>query len=75
MVLNEFWATAPTRYKVLVFSAMGLIAVGIILTLIGNTSGNQGLAMASLPLIGLGLVLHVVGLVVRGQAIRRNLRR
>ncbi|MFC4395043.1 MULTISPECIES: DUF3188 domain-containing protein [Micrococcaceae] len=74
-MLNEFWATAPTRYKVLVFSAMGLIAVGIILTLIGNTSGNQGLAMASLPLIGLGLVLHVVGLVVRGQAIRRNLRR
>jgi predicted membrane channel-forming protein YqfA (hemolysin III family) len=74
-VLNEFWATAPTRYKILVFSAMGLIAVGIILTLIGNTSGNQGLAMASLPLIGLGLVLHVVGLVVRGQAIRRNLRR
>jgi predicted membrane channel-forming protein YqfA (hemolysin III family) len=74
-VLNEFWATAPTRYKVLVFSAMGLIAVGIILTLIGNSSGNQGLAMASLPLIGLGLVLHVVGLVVRGQAIRKNLRR
>ena len=74
-MLNEFWATAPTRYKVLVFSAMGLIAVGIILTLIGNTSGNQGLAMASLPLIGLGLVLHVVGLVVRGQAIRRTLRR
>ena len=74
-MLNEFWATAPTRYKVLVFSAMGLIAVGIVLTVIGNTSGNQGLAMASLPLIGLGLVLHVVGLVVRGQAIRKNLRR
>jgi len=74
-VLNEFWATAPTRYKVLVFSAMGLIAVGIILTVIGNTSANQALAMASLPLIGLGLVLHVVALVVRGQAIRRNLRR
>ncbi|MBT2567320.1 DUF3188 domain-containing protein [Arthrobacter sp. ISL-85] len=74
-MLNEFWATAPTRYKVLVFSAMGLIGVGIILNLVGNTSGNQALAIASLPLIGLGLVLHVVGIVVRGQAVRKHLRR
>jgi predicted membrane channel-forming protein YqfA (hemolysin III family) len=74
-VLNEFWATASTAYKVLVFSAMGLIAVGIILNLMGNTSNNQGLAVASLPVIGLGLVLHVVGIVVRGQQIRKNLKR
>ncbi|TLM85837.1 DUF3188 domain-containing protein [Pseudarthrobacter sp. NamE5] len=74
-MLNEFWATAPTRYKVLVFSAMGLIAVGVILNLVGNTSGNSWLAMASLPVIGLGLVLHVAGMVVRGQAIRKKLRR
>ncbi|QCO99460.1 DUF3188 domain-containing protein [Arthrobacter sp. 24S4-2] len=74
-MLNEFWATASTAYKVLVFSAMGLIAVGIILNLVGNTSNNQGLAVASLPVIGLGLVLHVVGIVVRGQQIRKNLRR
>ena len=74
-MLNEFWATAPTRYKVLVFGAMGLIAVGIILNLVGNTSGNQALATASLPVIGLGLVLHIAGMVVRGQAIRKNLKR
>jgi predicted membrane channel-forming protein YqfA (hemolysin III family) len=74
-VLNEFWATASTAYKVLVFSAMGLIAVGIVLNLVGNTSNNQGLAVASLPVIGLGLVLHVVGIVVRGQKIRKNLKR
>ena len=74
-MLNEFWATASTAYKVLVFSAMGLIAVGIILNVVGNTSQNQGLAIASLPIIGLGLVLHIAGLVVRGQAIRKNLKR
>jgi hypothetical protein len=74
-VLNEFWATASTSYKVLVFSAMGLIALGIILNVVGNTSQNQGLAIASLPIIGLGLVLHIAGLVVRGQAIRKNLKR
>jgi hypothetical protein len=74
-VLNEFWATASTTYKVLVFSAMGLIALGIILNVVGNTSQNQGLAIASLPIIGLGLVLHIAGLVVRGQAVRKNLKR
>ncbi|MDQ0849211.1 hypothetical protein QFZ65_001149 [Arthrobacter sp. B3I9] len=74
-MLNEFWATASTTYKVLVFSAMGLIALGIILNVVGNTSQNQGLAIASLPIIGLGLVLHIAGLVVRGQAIRKNLKR
>ena len=74
-MLNEFWNTAPTAYKVMVFSAMGLIGVGIVLNLIGNTSGNQGLATASLPLIGLGLLLHVAGMVVRGQSIRKNYKR
>jgi predicted membrane channel-forming protein YqfA (hemolysin III family) len=74
-VLNEFWASASTTYKILVFSAMGLIAVGIILNILGNTSQNQGLAVASLPVIGLGLVLHIVGLVVRGQQIRKGYKR
>ncbi|MCT9869316.1 DUF3188 domain-containing protein [Paenarthrobacter sp. YAF11_1] len=71
-MLNEFWATASTSYKALVFGAMGLIAVGLILSIVGNTSGNQGLAMASLPVIGVGLLLHVTGLVIRGQKIRKS---
>ncbi|MHC6221928.1 DUF3188 domain-containing protein [Arthrobacter sp. MMS24-S77] len=74
-MLNEFWATASATYKTLVFSAMGLIAVGIILTIVGNTSHNQGLAVTSLLVIGLGLVLHVVGMVVRGQQIRKGLKK
>ena len=74
-MLTEFWASASTTYKVLVFSAMGLIAAGIILNLVGNSSNNQGLAVASLPVIGLGLILHIVGIVVRGQTIRKKLKR
>ena len=74
-MLNEFWATASTAYKVLVFGAMGLIGVGIILSVVGNSTGNQTLALASLAVIGLGLILHIAGLVVRGQAIRKNLKR
>lgn len=74
-MLNEFWATASTAYKTLVFSAMGLIGVGIVLNIAGNTSQNQGLAVASLPVIGLGLALHVAGIVVRGQQIRKGLKK
>ena len=74
-MLNEFWATAPTTYKVLVFGAMGLIAAGIVLNVVGNSTGNQALAVASLPIIGLGLILHLAGVVVRGQSIRKNLKR
>ncbi len=54
---------------------MGLIAAGIILNLAGNAAHNQGLMVASLPVIGLGLVLHVVALVVRGQHIRKSYKR
>ena len=56
-MLNEFWATASTTYKALVFSAMGLIAVGIILNLVGNNTGNQALALASLAVILLAVAV------------------
>lgn len=74
-MLKEFWESAPTSYKVLVFGAMALIAVGIILNLVGNNTNNRDLAMASLAVIGAGLVLHIAGIVVRGQTIRKNLKR
>ncbi len=74
-MLKEFWDSAPTTYKVLVFSAMALIGVGIVLNVIGNSSGNQELAVASLAVIGLGLILHIAGIVVRGQRIRKNFKR
>ena len=74
-MLHEFWVTAPTSYKILVFTAMGLIAVGLILTVAGNAAGNPGLMTAALPVIGLGLVLHIVGLVVRGQSVRKKIRK
>lgn len=74
-MLKEFWESAPTTYKVLVFSAMALLGVGIVLNLIGNSTGNEPLAVSSLGVIGLGLILHLAGIVVRGQAIRKNLKR
>ena len=74
-MLKDFWDSAPTTYKVLVFTAMGLLGIGVVLNVVGNSSGNQDLAVASLAVIGLGLILHIAGIVVRGQTIRKNLKR
>ena len=74
-MLKEFWDSASTTYKVLVFSAMGMLGVGIVLNVAGNSTGNQDLAVASRAVIGIGLILHIAGIVVRGQAIRKNLKR
>jgi fucose permease len=74
-VLKEFWATSPTSYKVLVMTAIGLLAVGLILNIAGNTSENPGMVTASLPVIGLGLVLHLVGVGYRSREIRKGYKR
>ncbi len=74
-VLNEFWETSGRLYKILVFSAMGAIAVGLVLTIIGANAHDSSRTYLGLPFIGLGLVLHMVGLVVRGQHVRKLLRR
>lgn len=74
-MLKEFWATASTAYKVLVFTAIGLLAAGLILNITGNSTQNPGLVTASLPVIGLGLVLHLVGVGYRSREIRKTLRK
>jgi hypothetical protein len=53
---------------------MGLIAVGLVLTVTGANAQNRALMLTGLPFIGVGLVLHMAGLVVRGRAVRKRLR-
>ncbi|WP_043431366.1 DUF3188 domain-containing protein [Arthrobacter sp. FB24] len=74
-MLNEFWNTSTGSYKALVFGAMGLIAAGILLNIAGNLSRIDGLTAASLPVIGVGLVLHSTGVVIRGQGVRSRLQK
>ncbi|WP_346925024.1 DUF3188 domain-containing protein [uncultured Arthrobacter sp.] len=74
-MLKEFWDSASTTYKVLVFSAMGMLGVGVVLNVVGNSTGNPDVAVASLAVIGAGMTLHIAGIVVRGQTIRKNFKR
>lgn len=74
-MLNEFWVTASASYKSVVFGAMGAIAVGIVLNILGQFSKNETLTFASLAVIGVGLVLHSAGVVIRGHKVQKSLRK
>lgn len=73
-MLNEFWQTSGPAYRIIVFSAMGLIAIGLILTIIGGSTGNNAVMWVGMPFLGTGVVLNLIGIVVRGQGVRRILR-
>ncbi|WP_394939652.1 DUF3188 domain-containing protein [Psychromicrobium sp. YIM B11713] len=73
-MLNEFWESSGLAYRVIVFSAMGLLAVGLLLTILGANLGNSGLMWAGMPFLGLGALLHVVGIGVRGREVRRRVK-
>jgi hypothetical protein len=75
VVLNEFWATASASYKAVVFGAMGLIAAGIVLNVIGQMTGNDVVTFSSLAVIGGGLVLHAAGVVIRGHSVQKLIRK
>lgn len=74
-VANDFWESSGRLYKVLVFAAMGFIAVGLVLTVAGTSTENRPLTFTGLPFIGLGLLLHIAGLVARGRSVRKHLGR
>ncbi|MCZ2402139.1 DUF3188 domain-containing protein [Paenarthrobacter sp. Z7-10] len=71
--MNDSWESSGRLYRVLVFAAMGFIAVGLILTIAGTSTENRPLTFTGLPFIGVGLLLHIAGLVARGRAARRRL--
>ncbi|MCQ6273314.1 DUF3188 domain-containing protein [Pseudarthrobacter sp. R1] len=74
-MLNEYWATASAAYKAVVLGAMGMIAAGIVLNVLGQMSRNEAMTFSSLAVIGAGLVLHAAGVVIRGHQIQKRLRK
>ena len=71
-MLGDFWANASTVYKTVVFSALGFMVVGLGLNIIGQVKHNNPLAIGALPVIGVGLLLHVVGMVIRTRELRKG---
>ena len=74
-MLNEFWLTSSVAYRLIVLGAIGLLLVGLVLTIVGANVGNTTLMWTGMPFLGLGALLHVAGMAVRATEVRRQLRK
>ncbi|MGG5752990.1 hypothetical protein ACQ3I4_10235 [Zafaria sp. Z1313] len=64
------WDAASPLYKKLVVASMSLSLLGIVLAVVGAAGGNRSLMYTAVGILLTGVVLHVVGLVVRGRDVK-----
>ncbi|GAA2198982.1 DUF3188 domain-containing protein [Sinomonas flava] len=74
-MLDSFWETASPLYRKVVLSGMAFLGVGIVLSIIANLGHIVWLLYASMAIIGVGLVTHLVGLGIRARDARRRMQR
>ncbi|MFL4473230.1 hypothetical protein ACIPVK_04470 [Paeniglutamicibacter sp. MACA_103] len=67
---NTPWEASSGLYKKLTFGSMAVSGTGIVLALIGANTHNRPLMYTAMGIIGIGLVAHVIGLVVRARDAR-----
>lgn len=64
---NTPWEASSGLYRKLAFGSMIVSGTGIILAIIGANMKNPVLMYTAVGIIGVGLVVHVIGLVVRAR--------
>ena len=67
---NTPWEAASQHYKKIVFTAMGTIGLGIILTIIGSVNHNRPVLYVAIGLLVIGMLCHIAGLVIRARDAR-----
>ena len=71
---NDYWETASPLYKKVVFSGMAFLGIGIVLSIVANLGHITWLLYGSMAVIGVGLVIHLIGLGLRVRDAKRRLR-
>ncbi|MUK02410.1 hypothetical protein GM708_11055 [Vibrio cholerae] len=73
-MLNTPWETGSDLYRKLVVSALVTTAVGILIALLGAATDQRSLVLTGIPVIVVGMVCHLAGMVIRSRDIRRRLK-
>ncbi|GAA1496915.1 hypothetical protein [Paeniglutamicibacter kerguelensis] len=64
---NTPWEASSGLYKKLAFGSMIISGTGIILAIIGANMKNLPLMYTAIGIIGVGLLTHIAGMVVRAR--------
>ena len=73
-MLNTPWETGSDLYRKLVVTALVITAIGILVAVIGAATGRGGIVYTGIPIIVLGMLCHVAGMVIRSRDLRRRLK-
>lgn len=71
-MLNTPWETGSLLYRRLVIAALVATGIGIVAAVAGSLLNSPALLYVAMPIIILGLGLHLAGLVVRGRDAKRR---
>ena len=71
-MLNTPWETGSDLYRKLVVSALVTTALGILIAVAGAATDRTGLVFTGIPIIVVGMVCHLAGMVVRSRDVRRR---
>jgi hypothetical protein len=73
-MLNTPWETGSDLYRKLVVSALVTTAIGILVAVGGAATDQRSLVLTGIPIIVVGMVCHLAGMVVRSRDARRRVK-
>lgn len=71
-MLNTPWETGSDLYRKLVVSALVTTAVGILVAIVGAATNQNGIVLTGIPIIVVGMMCHLAGMVIRTRDMRRR---
>ncbi len=73
-MLNTPWETGSDLYRKLVVCALVTTAIGILVAVVGAATDQSALVYTGIPVIVVGMVCHLAGVVVRSRDLRRRMK-
>lgn len=73
-MLNTPWETGSDLYRKLVVCALVTTAIGILIAVVGAATDQSALVYTGIPVIVVGMVCHLAGMVVRTRDLRRRMK-